>query len=123
MPGGSRCFVQVIATNGYHTVVATTPVFHLPVGPPKLLLGPLDGPVLFAQGFSFEHGPLLGKPIEWSVDGRVVGYGGTFDTRKRAKGQYFLTVSVTAPDGGKVKQDLGFYDGGSGRLVMKGKFF
>jgi hypothetical protein len=39
--------------------------------------------VLFARGFSREHGPIIGENIEWLIDDEiVVQYGGTLDIRK-----------------------------------------
>ena len=56
MPGSKRCRVEVIATNGYRTSYAATRHFGVPTKPPELLLEDNEGPVLFAQGFSRDHG-------------------------------------------------------------------
>jgi hypothetical protein len=114
MPGGEQCHAEVLATNGYQTAVAATPVFALPRQPPQIMVGPLDGPELFAQGYSLEDGPLTGRSIQWSSSGRALASGGSYDARGLGEGTHVVTVSVTAPDGQRVQQDLGFYDGTTG---------
>ncbi len=116
MPGGDVCFAQVLATNGYQTAMVSTPTFRLPRKPTRLLLGPLDGPMLFAQGFSLEDGPILGERIHWAVDGNTAGYGGTFDARVGGE-RHIVTVTVLGADREHVTQDLGWYDGRTGRAL------
>ena len=116
MPGGDECIAQVLATNGYQTAVVSTPAFKLPRKPTRLLLGPLDGQILFAQGFSLEDGPILGERIHWAVDGGTAGYGGTFDARVGGE-RHIVTVTVLGPDREHVTQDLGWYDGRTGRAL------
>jgi hypothetical protein len=52
MPGGERCVVQVIATNGYRTSYVETRPFEVPTKPIEILLGETRGPVLFVQGYA-----------------------------------------------------------------------
>src|SRR5581483_2907805 len=81
LPGGDRCAVEVLGTNGYHTSFVRTPEFSLPLRPPELILGENDGPLLTAQGVSAAHGPLTGAAIRWLVDGEPRGTGTAFDPR------------------------------------------
>jgi hypothetical protein len=117
MPGGDHCYAQVLATNGYQTAAAATPLFTLPAKATQLMLGPLDGPALFAQGFSSDNIPITGEQIEWSVDGKPVSRGGSFNASTLTEGQHVVTVSATGPDGNRISQDLGLYDGRNGKLV------
>lgn len=118
MPGGDHCVVQVLATNGYHTSYVQTPPFALPARPPSILLGENDGPLLFAQGTSPQYGPLTGPAVTWLVDGTPAEVtGAALDVRSLGAGQHAVSVRVSDPAGRAVTQDLGVYDGASGRLV------
>lgn len=118
MPGGERCIAQVIATNGYHTSYVETPHFAVPQKPPEILLATPRGPMLFAQGFSHEEGPLIGESIVWLADGkRAVGTGASFDARTLRRGTHPLAVRVTDSKGVVTLQHLGWYDGATGRQV------
>lgn len=130
MPGGERCCVQVIATNGYRTSYVQTRHFEVPVKPPEILLGDTSGPVLFAQGFSLEHGPIVDDNIKWLIDdGAVVQHGGTLDVRKLASSiptalgaemmssTHRICVQVCDPDGAKRIAVLGTYDLGTGLSI------
>lgn len=114
MPGGERCFAQVLATNGYQTAAANTPTFAVPAKPARVLLSSPDGPYLFAQGFDPQSGPILGDAITWTADGAPVASGGGFDARSLTIGEHLIAVSVTPPDGRTVSQELGRYDGRTG---------
>jgi hypothetical protein len=118
MPGSERCIAQVIATNGYHTSYVETPHFGVPLKPPEILLATPRGPMLFAQGFSHEEGPLVGESIVWLADGkRAVGTGASFDARELRRGTHLLAVRVTDSKGAVTLQHLGWYDGETGRQV------
>ncbi len=118
MPGGNHCVVQVIATNGYQTAFAETPTFQLPRKLPELLLGDTSGPVLFAQGFSREEGPIVGESIVWLADDKKqVGSGATFDARRLRSGVHQITVRIKDQSGAMISQVLGVYDGETGLLV------
>jgi hypothetical protein len=110
MPGGKRCVVEVIATNGYRTSYVRTRHFEVPQKPPELFLGENDGPVLFAQGFSREHGPITGDSITWLAGGEACQSGGTLDVRTLPAGTQEISVRVTAPDGSDSTAVVGFYD-------------
>ena len=82
MPGGPHCVVQVLATNGYRTAFVQTRPFDVAVKPLEVMLGDANSPILFAQGYSRQDGPLTGNAIAWlDHSGTVVGRGGTFDVR------------------------------------------
>jgi hypothetical protein len=110
MEGGEHCRLQVLATNGYHTSYVETPEFTAPEKPMRILLGDMRGPMLFAQGFSHKHGPLIGEAIVWSVDGKEVARGGSFDARRLRYGIRQIEVTASAPDGLTKQVVLGRYD-------------
>lgn len=115
LPGHKRCFVQVLATNGYHTSYLQTPMFALPVRPPRILLAAIEGPVLSVQGSSPQHGPLTGPAITWEVNGRPSSVtGGAFDVRALGGGQHRIRVLTRDPDGLATDTVLGNYDGTTG---------
>ena len=118
MPGGERCIAQVIATNGYQTSYVETPPFAVPRKSPEILLATPQGPLLFAQGFSREEGPLVGESIVWLADGgRPVGMGASFDVRQLGDRTHQLAVRVTDSRGAVTLQHLGWYNGGTGQPV------
>jgi hypothetical protein len=114
MPGGKRCVVEVIATNGYRTSYARTRHFEVPEKPPELFVGDNQGPVLFAQGFSREHGPITGDAIAWLAGGEVCQTGGMLDVRALPAGTQEISVRVTAPGGRESIAAIGSYDTESG---------
>ncbi len=118
MPGGKRCVVQVIATNGYRTSYVRTRHFEVPEKPPELLLGETDGPLLFAQGFSREHGPLTGDGIVWlTEDGTEVQHGGTLDVRTLPGGVHRISALVRDPAGQQRVEFIGVYDATTGMRI------
>lgn len=120
MPGGHRCVAQVIATNGYHTVYVETPPFSAPRKAPEILLATPRGPMLFAQGFSREDGPLVGESIVWLTDAtKPVGTGASFDVRQLGRRTRELSVRVTDATGATTTQVLGSYDGETGRQITR----
>ncbi|MFJ4584952.1 hypothetical protein [Streptomyces echinatus] len=121
LPGHRRCFVQVIATNGYHTSYVQTPPFPLPLRPPRFLPANSDGPLLHVQGHSPQHGPLTGPALTWQVDGSPASVtGGSLEVRSLGPGTHRLEVTATDPDGLTVTQQLGRYDGTTGLRVSPG---
>jgi hypothetical protein len=114
MPGGKRCRAEVIATNGYRTSYACTRHFEVPEKPVEVLLGENDGPLLFVQGFSREHGPITDRGIEWLVRGEVVRTGGTLDARTIPAGTHEIRARLTAPDGREAIALVGSYDAKTG---------
>lgn len=118
MPGGERCVVQVLATNGYRTSYVQTRHFYVPTKLPEILLGETSGPLLFAQGFSREHGPISGSDIAWLIDdGTVVQKGGTLDVRTLAGGIHRVSVQVRDLAGKERTELVGTYDPTTGLSV------
>lgn len=117
MPGGKRCVVEAIATNGYRTSYARTRHFEVPEKPPELFVGETDGPILFAQGFLREDGPITGEGIAWRADGEIVSRGGTLDVRALPAGIHEISVGVTNPAGGERVEFVGSYDANTGARV------
>ena len=116
MPGGEKCCAQVLATNGYQTSYIETINFEMSPRSPKLFLGNLVGPVLFAQGYSLEDGPVTGNQIQWLLNKsqRVIGTGGSFDVSMLRTGHQELAIKVTDFKGKVFYQILGIYDCKSG---------
>lgn len=114
MPGGKRCRVELIATNGYRTSYARTRRFEVPEKPVEAFLGENHGPLLFAQGFSRENGPVTDRDIEWLLQGQVVRTGGTLDARTIPAGTHEIRVRLTASDGRETVTLVGSYDGETG---------
>jgi hypothetical protein len=125
MPGGKRCVVQVLATNGYRTSYVQTRYFEVPVKPPDLLLGETTGPVLFAQGFSREEGPITGENVVWLIDdGSITRRGGSLDVRTLDAGVpldagvHRVSVSVSDQTGRQTTNLVGSYDSTTGLRVV-----
>jgi hypothetical protein len=118
MPGGPRCVVQVIATNGYRTSYVQTRRFDVTRNAPEVFLGPAEGPVLWAQGFSRQHGPITGESIVWRTDGGIeAGRGGSLDIRTLPAGNHQISVAVRDPDGQERVELAGRYDPALGRVL------
>jgi hypothetical protein len=118
LPGGPRCVAQVLATNGYRTSYVQTRHFDVPVKQPDILLGETSGPVLFAQGFSREHGPITGEGIAWlDAESNVIHRGGSLDVRTLAPGMQQLSVRVEDADGQRRVNFVGIYDRATGLRV------
>ena len=121
LPGGKSCRVQVLATNGYQTSYVETPSFELARPGPTVMLGDTDGPELFVQGYSANHGPIIGEAIGWLVDGQQRATGGSFDARTIGEGDHEVAVIIRDRDGRAARQELGRYDGRTGRLRTSGR--
>jgi hypothetical protein len=115
MPGGRRCVAQVLATNGYRTSYVQTRQFEVPDKPPEVLLTNTGGPVLTAQGFSRQHGPLAAEALTWLThDGQSVGQGTNLDVRTLPAGIQHIQVTVTDPTGLQRTEPVGPYDPATG---------
>ncbi len=117
LPGGRRCRLQIIATNGYHTQYVELPRFALPGKSPELLTDGLGGPVLFVQGYSYEEGPIVGEAIVWHCDGRAVASGGRFDVRQLREGVHEIAVALSLGGEERRREVLGLYDCRTGRIA------
>jgi len=118
MPGGERCVIQVIATNGYRTSYIQTRHFQVPTKSIEILLGENKGPVLFAQGYSREHGPIVGEGITWMMDdGVVIKHGGTLDVRTLTEGVHRISIQLRDTLGKQLIKQIGTYNSRTGLLV------
>ena len=117
LPGGEKCVVQVLATNGYQTSYIETVPFPLPRPGPIILAGEPGGPELFVQGFSANDGPLRDDAITWLVDGKDRAKGGTFDVRTLRRGAHDIAVRVLDVNGQIARHTYGRYDGATGLLI------
>ena len=118
MPGGPHCMVQVIATNGYRNSYVQTRRFDVAPKAPEVFVGPLEGPVLFAQGFSRQHGPLTGDSMVWRTDkGIEAGRGGSLDIRNLPAGRHQISIAVRDLDGRERVELAGLYDPARGRVL------
>src|SRR5262249_1256208 len=117
MPGGKRCVVQVLATNGYRTSYVETRRFEVPLKPPCVMAGDTQGPVLFAQGFSLQDGPLAGENLVWLVDGAEHRRGGSVDVRGLTPGAHRISVLVSDQAGQQNTSLLGSYDAKTGLRI------
>lgn len=116
MPGGQRCRVEVLATNGYRTSYVRTRWFSVPRKPPMVFLGDTGGPTLFGQGFSLEDGPL---PVEWRADdGSVIATGATCDVRLPVVGTRKISAAAADVTGLECTVLVGRYDNIAGNLVL-----
>jgi hypothetical protein len=118
MPGGKRCVLQVLATNGYRTSYVQTRYFEVPVKPPDFLVGETCGPLLYAQGFSRQEGPIIGDNLVWLIDeGRTTRRGGSLDVRTLGAGVHRVSISVSDKAGRRQAKTLGNYDSATGLRV------
>lgn len=116
MPGGKRCVVQVIGTNGYRTSYVQTRYFEVPVKPPEAFLSDATGPMLFAQGFSRQEGAL--ENLVWLIDGGAAQRrGGSLDARTLGPGVHQISLQIRDQAGQECTCVVGNYDARTGRRV------
>lgn len=122
MPGGEACVISVIASNGYNAAVASMKPFSLRRRPAKALLSGLEGPILFAQGFTLEYGPISPGHIRWMMNGTdVIGTTGSFDVRRLGPGIHKISVWINDPNTKWTEHPLGTFDCGTGiRIAAPG---
>lgn len=114
LPGGSQALVQVLATDGIHTAIATSVPFNVPLHAPQAaiydsgynLLNTVmittaqqsDIVVLHADAYDAEDGPLSGAALQWNVTGPLAqsGSGDQLTLFNLPPGTY--TVQLTATD-------------------------
>jgi len=118
MPGSRRCAAQVLATNGYRTSYVQTRHFEVPAKPPEILLTSSDGPVLVAQGFSPQDGPLPASAVRWlGGDGRQLQQGASLDVRSLPDGTHRISVAVADDVGLERTEQAGTYDAVTGARI------
>jgi hypothetical protein len=108
LPGGRRCAVAVVATDGVNTTIATSRVFAVPVKPCRaLILAPEDGAeleaeepvVLEGQGFYLEEGTPELEELRWSSNpSGFEGEGALVTVLDPAPGKYSLTLEAGRGD-------------------------
>lgn len=110
VPGGALCRVRVIATDGFHSAVAVSAPFNLPVAAPEVFIGGLVagqrlpyGTVKNLQGFALdaEDGSLPAAALQWSLAGPTPrqGTGDTLSLQGLAPGSYTATLSAMDSSG------------------------
>jgi hypothetical protein len=103
LPGGPRCRIGVLASDGLNTVQATSEPFSLPPRPCQpFIIAPLDGDrvaegttvVLQGQGYWLEEDRPETEQLEWSssLDGRL-GAGPTLPVVLR-RGEHAITLTA-----------------------------
>jgi hypothetical protein len=104
LPGGRRCRVAVVATDGVNTAIARSRQFAVAVKPCRaLLLSPEDGavfaetePILFeGQGYYLEERRPELEALRWSSEpAGVEGAGPVLTTSHLAPGKYTVTLEA-----------------------------
>ena len=112
LPGGARCKLSVMATDGFHCYEVTTPAFRVARKPcDAMILNPDIKPriregeplILQGQGLHREAGRVEKRFITWtsSIDGKL-GSGSTFVADKLSPGKHTITmIAGRAPYEGK----------------------
>ncbi len=108
--GGASCRVRVIATDGFHSAVAVSEPFALPVAAPEVFIGGVvEGQRLPYEttktlpGFALdaEDGSLPAAALQWNLAGPTPrqGTGDTLPLQGLAPGRYTATLSATDSSG------------------------
>ncbi|MFL5803494.1 MAG: hypothetical protein ACJ8CR_17345 [Roseiflexaceae bacterium] len=113
LPGGREALVQVVASDGLHSTVATSSPFSVPNRPPQVgitdatgraisVAQPADAPrgepaILRAFAYDPEDGDLSGAALQWSVAGPTnrAGAGGELHLEHLPPGPYQVTLTAT----------------------------
>lgn len=117
MPGGDRCVLQVLATEGIRTGEARTPPFRTPRKSPKLFIAsPADGAAfkrgdvvtLVGEGFSPDSGSVAGKSLVWHSDrAGTLGRGHQLRLRSLGTGRHRISLSTSdAKDSVAIEIDI-----------------
>ena len=103
LPGSSNCRLRVVASDGYHTAMDTTPLFRTAHRRPQPYIIPPDADVaagrtvLLRGGASdAEDGSVEEAALQWAVDGHEAFTGTTGTLQGLAPGSH--TVSLVASD-------------------------
>ncbi len=110
LPGsnGANGLVRVLASDGYHTAIATSPPFTvLPRKPEPFIITPhagatvaVDQPLLLTGGASdAEDGTVASANLAWQLNGVAVGSGEQLIVTGLAPGETTIQLSATDSDG------------------------
>jgi hypothetical protein len=108
--GGASCRVRVIATDGFHSAVAVSEPFALPVAAPEVFIGGLvkgqrlaygTGKNLHGFALDAEDGSLPAAALQWNLAGPTPrqGTGDTLSLQGLAPGSYTATLSTMDSSG------------------------
>jgi hypothetical protein len=108
LPGGDRCIVEVVATDGLNTVAVQSPPFAVrPKGCLAIIVGPIDGSRVVlgdsvpfvGQGFWLEGSRVERQQLRWtsSIDGEL-GTGDTVRVERLSPGQHRITLTAGSPE-------------------------
>lgn len=108
LPGGERCMVEVVATDGLNTVSVQSPPFRVrPKACLAFIVGPIDGSVialgepvqLIGQGFWLEGARIERQQLRWasSMDGEL-GTGDLVRAERLSPGQHRITLTAGPQD-------------------------
>ena len=101
---GQTAVVRVIASDGYHTTIATSPTFSVPNRKPDpYILAPIAGQsfpagqpvILSGSATDAEDGGLSGAALAWQVDGNAVGTGADLAVDGLVPGAHTATLTAT----------------------------
>lgn len=106
LPGGDRCQLALVATDGINTAVVESPPFAVPLKPCQaMILAPVDGSSVrrgervqfIGQGFWLEEGHVEKQMLEWvsSIDGSL-GCGPTLEAASLSLGEHRITLRAGA---------------------------
>jgi hypothetical protein len=112
-PGGQNLYLQVTASDGFHTVTARWGPFSLPDAAPQVaivhpkegaLVGSRDLLVLDATAIDFEDGVLDGQQVVWEDEtGQLMGQGSRLELEGLPPGEHTFTVRATDSAGQKAE--------------------
>jgi hypothetical protein len=102
LPGGDRCRIGVLATDGVNTIVAESPSFAVPVKPCRaMILAPEDGSsfaigelvLLQGQGYYLEEQQAETEELVWtSSQAGELGRGMTVEVKGLSPGLHRITL-------------------------------
>ncbi|MHC1769657.1 MAG: LamG-like jellyroll fold domain-containing protein [Verrucomicrobiia bacterium] len=109
LSGGDQCRLRIIASDGFHSVIAQTDPFQLRRHAPEVFmtgvsegqrLRPDPATFLNATAYDVEEGSLDPAGLRWQLSGPVQqnGVGSTFSLRDLSPGSYELNTSITDID-------------------------
>jgi predicted outer membrane repeat protein len=107
LPGSNPAsLIRVVASDGYHSSIATSPAFQVPDQPPQLHLESPEGGAWYMAGESVpllggaddpENGGLSGAALSWQVDERGYGNGSEQQADGLAPGKHQVALIAADP--------------------------